>query len=37
MVRYLDDVDRHDFLTTLAEACQKTDWPVHAYCFNEQS
>ena len=21
---YLDDVDRHDFLKTLAEACQKT-------------
>jgi hypothetical protein len=32
MVRYLDDVDRHDFLKTLAEACQKTDWQVHAYC-----
>ena len=29
---YLDDVDRHDFLKTLAEACQKTDWQVHAYC-----
>jgi putative transposase len=27
MVRYLDDVDRHDFLKTLAEA-----WQVHAYC-----
>ena len=23
---YLDDVDRQDFLKTLAEACQKTDW-----------
>ena len=23
---YLDDVDRHDFLKTLAEACQKTGW-----------
>jgi len=25
---YLDDVDRQDFLKTLAEACQKTGWPV---------
>ncbi len=29
---YLDDVDREDFLKTLAEACQKTAWQVHAYC-----
>jgi REP element-mobilizing transposase RayT len=29
---YLDDVDRQDFLKTLAEACQKTGWEVHAYC-----
>src|SRR3974390_1776519 len=29
---YLDDVDRQDFLKTLAEACQKTAWQVHAYC-----
>ena len=29
---FLDDVDRHDFLKTLAEACQKTGWQVHAYC-----
>ena len=28
---YLDDVDRHDFIKTLAEACQKTGWQVHAY------
>ena len=28
----LDDVDRQDFLKTLAEGCQKTDWQVHAYC-----
>ena len=27
-----DDVDRQDFLKTLAAACQKTDWQVHAYC-----
>jgi hypothetical protein len=32
MVRYLDDVDRHDLLKTLVEACQNTDWQVHAYC-----
>ena len=25
---YHDDVDRQDFLKTLAEACQKTDWQV---------
>jgi putative transposase len=29
---FLDDVDRQDFVKTLAEACQKTDWQVHAYC-----
>ena len=29
---YLDDVDRQDFLKTLAEACQKSDWQIHAYC-----
>ncbi len=29
---FLEDVDRHDFIKTLAEACQKTDWQVHAYC-----
>jgi len=32
---FLDDVDRHDFLKTLAEACQKTGWQVHAYCLME--
>jgi REP element-mobilizing transposase RayT len=29
---FLDDVDRHDFIKTLAESCQKADWQVHAYC-----
>ena len=29
---YDDDVDRQEFLKTLAETCQKTDWQVHAYC-----
>ena len=29
---FLDDVDRQDFLKTLAEACQKTGWQIHAYC-----
>src|SRR5271157_5321855 len=29
---FFDDVDRQDFLKTLAEACQKTGWQVHAYC-----
>jgi putative transposase len=28
----LDDVDRQDYIKTLAEACQKTGWQVHAYC-----
>ena len=25
-------MDRQDLLKTLAEACQKTAWQVHAYC-----
>ena len=25
-------MDRHDFIKTLAEACQKTGWQVHAFC-----
>jgi len=29
---FLDDVDRQDFLKTMAEACQKTGFQVHAYC-----
>ena len=29
---FLDDVDRQDFLKTLAETCQKTGFGVHAYC-----
>src|SRR3974377_2048597 len=29
---FLDDVDRQDFIKTLAEACQKTGWQGHAYC-----
>jgi putative transposase len=29
---FLDDADRERFLATLAEACMKTDWQVHAYC-----
>ena len=29
---FLGHVDRQDFLKTLAEACQKTGWQVHAYC-----
>src|SRR5205814_2507643 len=28
----INDVDRQDFLKTLAEGCQKTGWQVHAYC-----
>ncbi len=29
---FRDDLDRHRFLETLAEACAKTDWQVHALC-----
>ena len=29
---YLDEVDRQDFIKTLAEACQKAGFEVHAYC-----
>ena len=29
---FLNAVDRQDFLKTLAEACQKTGFQVHAYC-----
>jgi len=29
---FLDDGDRHDFLKTLAEACEKTGFEIHAYC-----
>ncbi len=28
-------MDRQDFLKTLAEACEKTAWQVHAYCLIE--
>ena len=29
---FLDDPDRLQFLDTLGEACEKTDWVVQAYC-----
>jgi putative transposase len=29
---FRDDADRKLFLETLAQACQKTGWQVHAYC-----
>ena len=29
---YETDVDRHDFLKTLAETCEKTGFEIHAYC-----
>src|SRR3954463_3212867 len=29
---FFEDKDREMFLATLTEACQKTDWQVHAYC-----
>ena len=30
---FFDDIDRYDFLKTLAAACLKTCWQVHAYCW----
>jgi putative transposase len=29
---FIDGEDRHLFLETLGEACEKTDWQVHAWC-----
>ena len=29
---FLDDGDCHDFIKTLAEACQKTRFEIHGYC-----
>src|SRR5436190_13553632 len=29
---FKDDHDRARFLATLGEACEKTDWQVHAWC-----
>jgi putative transposase len=29
---FRDEEDRQRFLSTLAEACAKTEWQVHAYC-----
>lgn len=29
---FQDDDDRKRFLSTVGEACQKTEWQVHAYC-----
>src|SRR6266436_6017442 len=29
---FRNDIDRRSFLQTLAEACAKTGWQVHAYC-----
>ena len=29
---FQDDSDRRSFLETLAQACEKTGWRVHAYC-----
>ncbi|MBP8259215.1 MAG: transposase, partial [Verrucomicrobia bacterium] len=30
---FRDDTDRRGFLATLGEACEKTGWQVHAYCW----
>jgi hypothetical protein len=29
---FRDDTDHERLLATLAEACTKTDWSVHAFC-----
>lgn len=29
---FRDETDRRCFLATLAEACRKTDWQIHAFC-----
>ena len=29
---FVDDADRHDLIRTLAEACAKTGWQIHADC-----
>jgi REP element-mobilizing transposase RayT len=29
---FKDDLDRRQFLSTLQEACQRTEWQMHAYC-----
>ena len=29
---FRDDEDRQKFLSTLGEACSKTEWQVHACC-----
>src|SRR5213083_1201692 len=29
---FKDDADRHRWVETLGECCQRTDWQVHAYC-----
>ncbi len=29
---FRDDPDRQKFLSTLGEACAKTEWQVHAFC-----
>jgi putative transposase len=29
---FADDADRHEFLVTLAQVCQKADWRARAFC-----
>src|SRR5712692_6054923 len=29
---FCDEADRHTFIGTLAETCEKTGWQIHAYC-----
>jgi len=29
---FKDNADHHRFIETLAEACGKTDWQIHAFC-----
>ncbi len=34
---FLTDADRRCFIETLAQACGKTGWQVHAYCLMPNS
>ena len=34
---FKDDQDRERFLSTLAQACRKTEWQVHGWCLMGQS
>jgi hypothetical protein len=33
---FVNDADRHDLVQTLAKACEKTGWQIHAYCWKKE-